>query len=162
MAVDLRSKSIKEIETLIANHERVGKTQAPLYLATVEERARRKAGEYDVTQTMSIIAAVARQRHFISYGQIAAKYGFPAVRANITVPKHLEDVNARAQALGLPMLSAIVVSKDHVADGKMEPATLAAFCKSAERLGFVVEDPAKFLKQQQDAVFAAADEGRLV
>ena len=81
--------------------------------------------------------------------------------ANVTVPGYLEAVNIEAMARKWPLLSAIVVSKDHLKDGKMDEPTLTGFCKSAEKLGKQVGDRCGFLRLEQQAVFDSAAEGRL-
>jgi hypothetical protein len=50
-------------------------------------------------------------------------------------------------------VSAIVVNKQHVATGKMEPETLKGFIAAARDLGLPVTDEESFLREQQDRVF---------
>lgn len=52
------------------------------------------------------------------------------------------------------MLSAIVVNKEHLADGDMEEETLKGFIAAATRLGrYKGGDKRAFLKAEQDALF---------
>ncbi|MFZ1104525.1 MAG: hypothetical protein WAN86_17030, partial [Hyphomicrobiaceae bacterium] len=54
---------------------------------------------------------------------------------------------------GWPMLSSIVVNKDNVETGSMEPKTLKGFIGAARALGYTVLDEQTFLKEQQQEVF---------
>jgi hypothetical protein len=51
------------------------------------------------------------------------------------------------------MLSAIVVNKQNVATGNMEPETLNGFLAAASDLGYVITDEEAFLREQQGRVF---------
>ena len=70
--------------------------------------------------------------------------------------KHLGDLVARAHARGVPLLSAIVVSKPHVATGEMQDSNRAGFLAAAEAMGIAVTDEDRFVREQQEAVFAWA------
>ena len=70
---------------------------------------------------------------------------------------HLGDIIRYAKHRGWPMLSAIVVNKQHLDDGKMEPTTLKGFIEAAKLLGYDVVDPQDFLAQQQKECFEWAD-----
>ncbi len=59
------------------------------------------------------------------------------------------------------MMSAIVVNKENAATGDMEPATLKGFVAAARELGHVVTDDAAFLVAEQQALFEAAENGRI-
>jgi hypothetical protein len=51
------------------------------------------------------------------------------------------------------MLSAVVVNKQNVASGSMEPETLKGFIAAARELGFSITDEETFLREQQRRVF---------
>ena len=161
MATDLRTKSVKDLKTIVLNHERSGKTAIASYLAATAELTRRETGTLDVDTTIRIIAGFAKRRAFLSYKDIADASGAIWNKVTHAMPKHLLVVSQHAHSLGWPMLSAIVVNKQHMADGLMEPAPLKGFCECARSLGLEVGDEAAFLKGQQKAVFDAAREGRL-
>ena len=76
---------------------------------------------------MEIIAEAARNRQFISYKTVAVQSGVKWNSANVAMPKHLLAVSEYGHRKGLPMLSAIVVSQSHVADGGMDAPTLEGF-----------------------------------
>ncbi len=161
VAINMASKSPDELKTLIANHERLGKTDAERYLQAVAELATRNSGELTLEKTVAAITAAAKRGIYISYKDVADANGAAANRVQFRIAKHLLDVSRHAHRLGLPMISAIVVNKLHVTDGKMEPKTLAGFCDCARKLDIEVGDEAAFLQTQQRAVFLAAKEGRL-
>ncbi len=162
MAIDLKSKSVKDLKTIVENHERSAKTAAPSYGAAKAELARREAGTLAIDTTVDIIASYAKRRAFLSYKDIADASGAIWNKVNHAMTKHLLAVSEHAHGQGWPMLSAIVVNKQHMADGLMEPPTLKGFCECARGLGLEVEDEAAFLKAQQKAVFDAARQGKLV
>ncbi len=97
----------------------------------------------------------------LAYKDVSDKSGAVWAKVRHKMPAHLLDVCAHGNRQGLPMLSAIVVNKLRTGSGTMEPDTLAGFCQAARELGLEVGDEAEFLKAQQQAVFAAAKEGRL-
>jgi len=51
------------------------------------------------------------------------------------------------------MLSAIVVNKQNVESGRMEPETMKGFIEAARGLGHTIVDDESFLKEQQQKVF---------
>lgn len=161
MAVDLATKSIDALKTILRNHESAGKTKVDTYRAALKELGGRATSGLTLDGTLAIIAEAAREKKFISYKAVALASGLKSSNLNITMPKHLLAVSEHGHRKGLPMLSAIVVSKDHVEDGGMDAKTLEGFCKTAVALKYEVDDPAAFLKAQQAAVFRAAEEGRL-
>ncbi len=161
VAINMASKKPDELKTLIANHERVGKTDTDRYRAAVAELASRNSGDLNVGKTIKVIADAAKRGIFISYKDVADGNGAAANRVQFRIAKHLLEVSRHAHTQGWPMISAIVVNKLHIADGKMEPKTLAGFCACARAMDIEVGDEAEFLQTQQRAVFQAAKEGRL-
>ena len=161
VAINMASKSPDELKTLIANHERAGKTDTERYLSAVAELASRNSGELTLEKTVAVITAAAKRGAFISYKDVADGNGAAANRVQFRIAKHLLEVSRHAHKQGWPMISAIVVNKQHVLDGKMEPKTLAGFCDCARSMDLEVGDEATFLHAQQRAVFQAAKEGRL-
>jgi hypothetical protein len=161
MAVDLAGKSIDALKTILRNHEVAGKTGAPSFKAALAELGKRTTAGLTLDGTLGMIVAAAREGVFISYKTIALQSGVKPSNLNVSMPKHLLAVCEYGHRKGLPMISSIVVSQSHVADGGMDPATLEGFCKCAATLNYVVEDPEAFLKEQQAAVFKAAQDGRM-
>ena len=161
MAVDLAAKSVDALKTILKNHETAGKTAAASFKAALAELGKRTTAGLSLDRTVGIIAEAARNRQFISYKTVAAENGVKFSTANVAMAKHLLAVCEYGHRKGLPMLSAIVVSQSHVADGGMDPPTLEGFAKAAAALKYDVADPEAFLREQQQAVFAAAEAGRI-
>lgn len=145
---------VQEIENHLA-WQRSGKP----YSAANKERLtelQRAHGERDglnfETSRAAIINAASEGR-FISYGDLAEANGVDWNRAYRQIGNHLWMLVQWSHGQGLPMLSAIVVNKQNLASGNMEPETIAGFCRAAEELGYKFDDAVEFLKQQQDAVF---------
>jgi hypothetical protein len=159
--IDVSTKTIDELKTIIANHERLGRRTAPRYLAAAKELAGRVTGNLSLNKTVELIAAAAKDGLFLGYKDLADKSGAVWAKVHYAMPKHLLDVSQHANRLGWPMLSAIVVNKQHIGTGTMEPDALTGFCNCARAMGMTVDDEQAFLKEQQVAVFEAAKEGRL-
>jgi hypothetical protein len=160
-AIDMTTKTVDELKTIIANHETLGRLKAPRYLAAAVELAGRSAGNLSLNKTVAIIAEAAKDGVFLGTKDVADRSEAIWAKVHYAMTKHLLDVSQHANRLGLPMLSAIVVDKKNVATGSMEKDALTGFCNCARNLGLTVDDEQEFLKAQQAAVFEAAKEGRL-
>ena len=161
MSVDLSTKTLDALKTILTNHETKGKTTVPSYKAALAELGKRVTSGLSLDRTVAIIAEAAARREFLTYKMVAAQSGVKFTSARVAMSKHLLAVCQHAHRKGLPMLSAIVVSQEHAVDGGMDEATLAGFCKAASALKIEVSDPAAFLKEQQEAVFAAGEAGKI-
>ena len=73
------------------------------------------------------------------------------------IPQHLDQLVKISHERGWPLLSAIVVNKENVETGELAGESLAGFLAAVDKIGVPVEDPQAFLKQQQQAVFAWAE-----
>ena len=67
MAINMASKKPDELKTLIANHERAGKTDSDRYRAAVAELATRNSGDLSLEKTVKVITngGQARQLHHL-------------------------------------------------------------------------------------------------
>ena len=119
-AIDMSTKTVDELKTIIANHETLGRLKAPRFLAAGVELATRSAGNLSITKTVAIIAKAAKDHVFLAYKDVADQSDAIWAKVHYAMPKHLLDVSRHANRMGLPMLSAIVVNKQHVASGEME------------------------------------------
>ena len=152
--IDLKTLSDERLENLIQNYKRHNATDRMEYRECIEEHNRRFGGSFDLQKTIDFIISRARARRFSSYGEIAELHGADWSKVRHKMPHHLWDVVRWAHSKGLPMLSAVVVNKQHIETGKMEPETLKGFISAAEQLGYMIEDPQKFLCDQQEKCFA--------
>lgn len=143
----------KQLDNLIANHERHGRVDAPAYLEALSERARRDGRGLSFEKSFSAVVKAAKARRFLSYKQLADESGAEWSKVHYACNQHLGDLIAYAHRRGWPLLSAIIVNQQNLANGTMEPPTLKGFCAAARELGYTVTDEEAFLREQQDRVF---------
>lgn len=107
----------------------------------------------DIGKTYDVILAAAKQKRFVTYGDVAAASGVEWNKARRPIPQHLDQLVRIAHERGWPFLSAIVVNKESVETGELSGDSLAGFLAAVTKLGIPVNDPQAFLKEQQQAVF---------
>jgi hypothetical protein len=157
MRIDLKVKTDQELENLIENFRQRARTDDPLFLAALEERALRRGKGFTVDKSLQVIRDAARKRRFVGYTELASANGLSWNEAHFGLPKHLWDLVVVGHHRGLGMLSAICVNTAKVATGEMEPSTLKGFIEAAKEIGqYDGSDPEKFLRRQQEEVFAKA------
>ena len=157
--MDLSSKSDKELDQWIRNHELKAATGAPLFSLLVEERARRSKSKHvlDVEKSLGVLRQAAIDQRCVSYGELAAVNGVDWSQARHRMNGangHLDRLLDVCHVRGLPMLPAICVNKQGLASGELEPPALAGFAEGARRLGFVVTDELAFHHQCRDECWA--------
>lgn len=139
----------------IDNHERhwtrLTEPQKARYVDLITARNARAGYRLEVSR--QVIETAARDRRFVSYKDIADANGVEWSKGRHKIIAHLADLIAFGHAKGLPVLSAIVVNKEHLATGAMNDETLAGFVKAVEKLGYTVRDPRAFLRAEQDRLF---------
>jgi hypothetical protein len=154
--VDPKGLADNRLKTLIENYQRLNATDRDEYRELIEEHNRRFGGAFDVKKTIDFILGRAREHRFSSYGEIAELHGADWSRVRYLMPHHLWDVVRWAHSRGLPMLSAVVVNKQHINSGDMEPDTLKGFIGAAQELGYKIDDSNRFLREQQEKCFEVA------
>ena len=140
-------------------YAQVGKEADPTFVAVAQELARRVDGKFDVVISVDLIRERARRRSFLSYGDLASHHGIPWNKARRPIAPHLDQVCDYAHAKMWPLLSAIVVNKESVTTGFLEPDAMKGFIATATRLGFAFSSDQEFLREQQALVFRWAKEG---
>jgi hypothetical protein len=154
VAVDLEAKSDQELENIVANHRRLKKYGATLFLAALVLLERRKSGGFDIEETVRIIRRYAVDRKFLSYKDIADASGLEWSRVHWTVGPHLVNVCEFAHGKGWPLLSAIVVNIDKVDTGEMKATNLKGFLEAVEIVGRDIGmDLTRFVHSEQRRVF---------
>lgn len=148
----------RQLKALIDNHRLKGAKERPLYLAALEEYAARRGNGLSFAKSMAVIREAAQAGRFLSYKELADRSGAVWNKVHYSVGPHLWDLVEYAHRRGWPMISAIVVNKDNVATGDMKDETLAGFVAAANDLGLAVDNPGEFLREQQQLVFAWAQE----
>jgi hypothetical protein len=156
MAIEVTKLTDEQLNNVIDNHRRKGATNSPLYLDALAEEARRTGGGLDFEKSFEIIRRAAAEGRFVSYKELADASGADWNQVHYSVGRHLWALVEYAQRKGWPMLSAIVVNKQNLANGKMEPGTLKGFLAAARELGYSVIDEEAFLREQQQRVFKSA------
>jgi len=153
---DLSKKSDAELRSWIENHETKGVTGTPLYLALVEEEARRKGRGLKTSVSLEVLKQAARDGKFIAYGDLAEANAVPWSQARHLMNGahgHLDNLLSICHANGLPLLPSICVNQGGVRTGALSDEALAGFAKGAERLGYAVTDRGAFLRKCQQACF---------
>ena len=116
----------------------------------------------DLRKTYRAILDAARNKRFISYGDLAKANDADWQDVRFGMNRHLGDLVEIAAARDWPMPSAIVVNKDNIETGTLDGSARDGFIKAAEEFGFDVSNPTDFVEEQQQAVFdwakAAPDE----
>lgn len=154
--IDPKTLSDDRLASLIENYRTHNATDRPEYRSFIEEHNRRFGGDFDLRRTIDFVLRRARERRFSSYGEIAELHGADWSKVRHQMPHHLWDVVLWARSHGLPMLSAVIVNKQHVESGDMEPETLRGFIRAAQELGYEIGDWHSFLREQQQECFAVA------
>ena len=152
-AIEITKLSDEQLKNLIDNHRRKLATDSLTYLDALAEQARRNGQGLDFNKSFSIIRRAAAERRFVSYKELADASGADWNRVHYSIGGHLWSLVEYAHRRGWPMLSAIVVNKQNVATGNMEPETLKGFLAAASDLGYLITDEEAFLREQQGRVF---------
>ncbi|MCB2080428.1 MAG: AAA family ATPase, partial [Novosphingobium sp.] len=103
--------------------------------------------------TYKAIIDAARQRRFISYGDLAKANGAEWQKVRYAMNHHLGDLINLAVERGWPMPSAIVVNQHSLETGALEGSAREGFLAAARDSGLSVDDPDTFVKDQQKAMF---------
>ncbi|WP_417410525.1 hypothetical protein [Hoeflea sp.] len=153
---NLENKSDADIDQWIANHERAGKTRSTLYQDLIVDRNRRHGNGLDIATSIAAMTISARENRYISYGDLAAANGLSWSKARPRMNGnhgHLDDLLAFCHSHEMPLLTAIVVGREHLDSGEMDEETINGFVAGVRRLGVSVSEPVVFLKQCQSDCF---------
>ncbi|MCZ0963510.1 AAA family ATPase [Paracoccus benzoatiresistens] len=112
--------------------------------------------QLDLNTTFKAIVEAAREHRFISYGELAKANGAIWKNVRYKMNTHLGDLVRIASERDWPMPSSIVVNQSNLKTGTLDGTARQGFITAAREYGFDVDDPAAFVKQQQDALFAWA------
>jgi hypothetical protein len=150
---DFSKLTDSEIERYVAYHRPPAGLGSPDFVAALEEREHRQGGGLNFGKTFEIVRQAAAEGRYVSYGEVAEYSGLPWKAARRPMPKHLGNLCEYAHRRGWPLLSSIVVNKENLNTGELEPQSLSGFIKAAKDLGYVISDERLFLKKQQHRVF---------
>ena len=107
----------------------------------------------DLQTTYRAILDAARDHRYISYGDLARANGATWSEVRFELYGQLGDLMQVAAKLEWPIPSSIVVNQANVATGTLEGKAREGFISAARELGFNVDDPDGFVKEQQERMF---------
>ena len=108
----------------------------------------------DLRKTFRAILGAARGKRFISYGDLAKANDADWQKVRYEMNRHLGELVKIAAARDWPMPTAIVVNAE---TGTLDGTARDGFINAAKEFGFDVSDPAAFVEEQQQAMFAWAE-----
>jgi hypothetical protein len=150
---DFSRLSVVQLQSYIGYHHPKNGPATPEYLAALEERERRQGSGLDFRKTFAIVSKAASEGRYVSYGEVAVFSGLTWKTARRLMPKHLGNLCEYAHRKGWPLLSSVIVNKENLRTGELEPQSLDGFIKAARELGYLVTDEMAFLREQQQRVF---------
>lgn len=153
---NLENKSDADIDQWITNHERAGKTRSTLYQDLIVDRNRRHGKGLDIRISIAAMTKSAKENRYISYGDLAAANGLTWSKARLRMNgkyAHMDDLLAYCHSHEMPLLTAVVVGRNHLDSGEMDEETINGFVAGIRRLGVSVTEPIAFLKQCQSECF---------
>jgi 5-methylcytosine-specific restriction enzyme B len=107
----------------------------------------------DLETAYKTILAAARQRKYLAYGELAKAQNVDWGANRNQIFSQLGKLLGEAHEKNWPLLPAIVVNQSHLTDGLLEGPSLTGFINDVKRRGVTVDDPAAFLKAEQERVF---------
>ena len=113
--------------------------------------------QLDLRKTYRAILDAARDRRFISYGDLAKANDANWQKVRREMNRHLGDLVKIAAARDWPMPTAIVVTQNNTETGTLDGTARDGFVNAAKEYGFDVSDSEAFVEAQQQAMFAWAE-----
>ena len=107
----------------------------------------------DLQTTYRAIVDAARERRYISYGELAKANGVKWSKARFPLNGQLGELMRIAAKRGSPLPGSIVVNRANIATGRLEGSSRNGFLAAAQELGLSVGDPEAFVKEQQEKMF---------
>jgi 5-methylcytosine-specific restriction enzyme B len=153
MPIDLDTLSVDQLKNLISNYESEGRTDSAVYQDAISLLDKKVSRGLDLRTTVKTLVAAARNRKFISYGDVAIANGSDWSKVRRLMPIHLDNVLSYCHQRRLPYLTAIVVSKPNLDTGRFDPENLKGFTNGLRRLGLKVTDQEEYARAEQNRVF---------
>ena len=113
--------------------------------------------QLDLRKTYRAILGAARDKRFVSYGDLARANDTDWQKVRYKMNRHLGNLVMIAAARDWPLPSAIVVNQHNTETGTLDDKARDGFINAAKEVGFDVRDPAAFIEEQQQAMFAWAE-----
>ena len=111
------------------------------------------SNQLDLKKTYRAILGAARDKRFISYGDLAKANDADWQKVRYEMNRHLGNLVKIAATHNWPMLTAIVVNQNNIETGTLDGTARDGFINAAEEFGFDVSNRAAFVKEQQLAMF---------
>ena len=111
----------------------------------------------DLQTTYRAILDAAREGKYVTYGTLVKANGARWQKARYKLNDHLGELMTLAAERNWPIPSAIVVDQANLGTGALSDSATKGFIGAARALGFDVQDPQTFIKEQQQAMFAWAE-----
>jgi hypothetical protein len=144
--LDLRTKTDKELDRWIDNYEaKPGATALQFYRELLEERGRRSEAKpgLKLERSLAHLKHAATQQVCTTYGDLAKASGVDWAKARRQMSGaggHLDRLLDLCHVRELPLLTALCVNQDRVAEGELSEEALAGFLAGVKRLGRAVTD----------------------
>ena len=112
----------------------------------------------DLQTSYRAILEAARDRRYISYGDLAKANSANWSKVRFKMNTHLGELMKFASERDWPLLGAIVVDQSNLQTGTLDGSAREGFITAAKELGFYVQDPSAFVEEQRQALFSWAPE----
>lgn len=155
MPIDPKKLDDAGLQNLLDNYRR-REAHDDVYLAALTELARRKGKGLNFDTTVRVIREAAASGRYISYGEVAEASNADWNQVRYAMGPHLDDLIEYCHLNNLPLLSSIVVNKDNVRTGELNPDSLKGFIAGVRRMRIPVVDDHQYLREEQQRVFAWA------
>jgi hypothetical protein len=153
MAVDLDAKTTQELETIVANCQRLGGTGQPICLDAARILDAHRNGDYGMDKPVAAIRDYDRQSRFLSYKDVANASGHEWTSVFRQISPHLDAV-CICHGNEWPLPTAIVVDEGNRVSGEMIAANRKGFLGAARGAGRHVDiEQTEFVKREQQRVF---------
>jgi len=154
MAVDLEAKTTRELETMVANCQRLKRTGDARCLAASKILQDRRNGDYNMEETVATMLDHGQRGGFLSYRDVAIASGLEWRNVFRQINLHLDAVCVYSHGKGWPLLTAIVVNHQNLGSGEMTVANRKGFLDAVKGAGRDVDiEDVAFVKREQQRVF---------
>jgi hypothetical protein len=154
MAIDFQSKTKPQLNALIENYRKVGKTTDPIFVEALRVRELKFGLGLNFETSLNVVKSAAKQGRYTSYQSLADATGANWAKVHWQMGEHLQRMLEYTRAKGWPPLSVIVVNAKAIDTGEMKEESLTGFLKGAREVGYDVEgEPITVLRRLQQEVF---------
>ncbi len=159
MSIDLSNKTAQELDNLLTNYRRKGRTQDPVFLEILRLRELKNKNKLEFDRSLEIVMAAARDKKFVAYKALAVASGAEWSKVHWEMSNHLQQMLEYTFAKGWPPLSAIVVNAENVRTGEMKESARIGFLKGARDAGYSAGgDTDDDIRKIQASVFEWAEQ----